>query len=158
VRAHGSTRPSRGPPSGAPPPGASTAAIVGAGRRLRPGEAGLAHRGLLLLDELAEFQRPALEALRQPLEDGEILVARAAGSARFPARFALIATMNLCPCGARGDPGAPCSCTPQRISSYRARLSRALLDRFDIVVTVPRPRAVELQAPPADPSALPPPT
>jgi len=135
------------PPFRAPHHSASTAAIIGGGPRLRPGEASLAHRGVLLLDELAEFQRPALEALRQPLEDGEILVARAAGSARFPASFQLIGTMNLCPCGARGDPGAQCSCSPQRIAAYRARLSRALLDRFDIVVTVPRPRASELQAP-----------
>jgi magnesium chelatase family protein len=134
------------PPFRAPHHSASTAAIVGGGPRLRPGEASLAHRGVLLLDELAEFQRPALEALRQPLEDGEILVARAAGSARFPARFQLIGTMNLCPCGARGDPGAQCSCSPQRLARYRDRLSRALLDRFDIVVTVPRPRASELEA------------
>jgi magnesium chelatase family protein len=133
------------PPFRAPHHSASTAAIVGGGPRLRPGEASLAHRGVLLLDELAEFQRPALEALRQPLEDGEILVARAAGSARFPARFQLLGTMNLCACGAKGDPGAQCSCSPQRIAAYRARLSRALLDRFDIVVTVPRPRASELQ-------------
>ena len=134
------------PPFRAPHHSASTAAIVGGGPRLRPGEASLAHRGVLLLDELAEFQRPALEALRQPLEDGEILVARAAGSVRFPARFQLLGTMNLCPCGARGDPGAQCSCSAQRIARYRDRLSRALLDRFDIVVTVPRPRATELQA------------
>jgi magnesium chelatase family protein len=134
------------PPFRAPHHSASTAAIVGGGPRLRPGEASLAHRGVLLLDELAEFQRPALEALRQPLEDGEILVARAAGSVRFPARFQLVGTMNLCPCGARGDPGAQCSCSAQRIARYRDRLSRALLDRFDIVVTVPRPRASELQA------------
>jgi magnesium chelatase family protein len=134
------------PPFRSPHHSASTAAIVGGGPRLRPGEASLAHRGVLLLDELAEFQRPALEALRQPLEDGEILVARAAGSARFPARFQLVATMNLCPCGARGDPGAQCNCSPQRVAAYRARLSRALLDRFDLVVTVPRPRAHELQA------------
>jgi magnesium chelatase family protein len=134
------------PPFRAPHHSASTAAIVGGGPRLRPGEASLAHRGVLLLDELAEFQRPTLEALRQPLEDGQILVARAAGSARFPARFQLIATMNLCPCGARGDPGASCSCSPQRLARYRDRLSRALLDRFDLVVTVPRPRAAELQA------------
>jgi magnesium chelatase family protein len=140
------------PPFRAPHHSASTAAIVGGGPRLRPGEASLAHRGVLLLDELAEFQRPALEALRQPLEDGEILVARAAGSARFPARFRLLGTMNLCPCGARGDPGGLCTCSPQRISSYRARLSRALLDRFDIVVTVPRPRAEELQAASGEPS------
>jgi magnesium chelatase family protein len=134
------------PPFRAPHHSASVAAIVGGGPRLRPGEASLAHRGVLLLDELAEFQRPALEALRQPLEDGEILVARAAGSVRFPAGFQLIGTMNLCPCGARGDPGAQCSCSGQRIARYRDRLSRALLDRFDIVVTVPRPRATELQA------------
>ncbi|TML04223.1 MAG: ATP-binding protein [Actinobacteria bacterium] len=134
------------PPFRAPHHSASTAAIVGGGPKLRPGEASLAHHGVLLHDELAEFQRPALEALRQPLEDGEILVARAAGSVRFPARFQLIGTMNLCPCGARGDPGAQCSCSAQRITRYRDRLSRALLDRFDIVVTVPRPRASELQA------------
>jgi magnesium chelatase family protein len=136
----------RYPPFRAPHHSASTAAIVGGGPRLRPGEASLAHRGVLFLDELAEFQRPTLEALRQPLEDGQILVARAAGSVRFPARFELIGTMNLCPCGARGDPGAHCTCSPQRLAGYRDRLSRALLDRFDIVVTVPRPRAHELQA------------
>src|SRR5262245_16323546 len=140
------------PPFRAPHHSASTAAIVGGGPRLRPGEASLAHRGVLPLDELAEFQRPTLEALRQPLEDGEILVARAAGSARFPASFQLLGTMNLCACGARGDPGAQCSCSPQRIASYRARLSRALLDRFDIVVTVPRPRATALQASPGEAS------
>jgi magnesium chelatase family protein len=133
------------PPFRAPHHSASTAAIVGGGPRLRPGEATLAHRGVLLLDELAEFQRPALEALRQPLEDGEVLVARAAGSIRFPARFQLVGTMNLCPCGARGDPGAQCTCSAQRLAHYRDRLSRALLDRFDLVVTVPRPRAADLQ-------------
>jgi magnesium chelatase family protein len=140
------------PPFRAPHHSASTAAIVGGGPRLRPGEASLAHRGVLLLDELAEFQRSALEALRQPLEDGEILVARASGSVRFPARFQLIGTMNLCPCGARGDPAAQCSCSAQRLAGYRDRLSRALLDRFDIVVTVPRPRATELQAGLGEPS------
>jgi magnesium chelatase family protein len=133
------------PPFRAPHHSASTAAVVGGGTRLRPGEASLAHRGVLMLDELAEFQRPTLEALRQPLEDGEIVVSRAGGSVRFPARFQLVGTMNLCPCGARGDPGAQCSCSPQRLASYRDRLSRALLDRFDLVVTVPRPRASELQ-------------
>ena len=133
------------PPFRAPHHSASTAAIVGGGPRLRPGEASLAHRGVLLLDELPEFQRPTLEALRQPLEDGEILVARAAGSAKFPARFQLIGTMNLCPCGARGDSGSQCSCSPQRLAGYRGRLSRALLDRFDLAVTVPRPRAHDLQ-------------
>jgi magnesium chelatase family protein len=138
------------PPFRAPHHSASTAAIVGGGPRLRPGEASLAHHGVLLLDELAEFQRPALEALRQPLEDGEILLARAAGSVRFPARFQLVGTMNLCPCGARGDPGAQCSCSAQRLARYRDKLSRALLDRFDLVVTVPRPRATDLQAAPGE--------
>jgi magnesium chelatase family protein len=133
------------PPFRAPHHSASTAAIVGGGPRLRPGEASLAHRGVLLLDELAEFARPALEALRQPLEDGEISVARAAGNVRFPARFQLVGTMNLCPCGARGDPNAECSCSAQRLARYRDKLSRALLDRFDLVVMVPRPRAAELQ-------------
>jgi magnesium chelatase family protein len=141
------------PPFRAPHHSASTAAIVGGGPRLRPGEASLAHRGVLLLDELAEFQRPALEALRQPLEDGELVVARAAGSVRFPARFQLVGTMNLCPCGARGDPSAECSCSAQRLARYRDKLSRALLDRFDLVVTMPRARAVELDAGPAEPSA-----
>src|SRR5205807_2757568 len=123
---------------------ASMAAIIGGGSGPRPGEATLAHHGVLLLDELPEFQRPALEALRQPLEDGIVAVARAAGSAVFPARFQLVATMNMCPCGGRGDPGAECSCSPQRLAAFRDKLSRALLDRFDLVVKVPRPRAVEL--------------
>ena len=134
------------PPFRAPHHSASTAAIVGGGSGPRPGEATLAHRGVLLLDELPEFQRPALEALRQPLEDGVVAVARAAGAAVFPARFQLVGTMNLCACGARGDPGAECSCSPQRIAAFRDKLSRALLDRFDLVITVPRPRAVELAA------------
>jgi magnesium chelatase family protein len=135
------------PPFRAPHHSSSTAAIVGGGPGPRPGEATLAHRGVLLLDELPEFQRPALEALRQPLEDGRVAVARSAGAAIFPARFQLVATMNLCACGARGDPGAECSCSPQRLAAFRDKLSRALLDRFDLVVTVPRPRAVELATP-----------
>jgi magnesium chelatase family protein len=106
-----------------------------------------------MLDELAEFQRPALEALRQPIEDGEVAVARAAGRAVFPARFQLVATMNLCPCGARGDPAAECSCSPQRLAAFRDKLSRALLDRFDLVLAMPRPRAHELAAGPAEPSS-----
>src|SRR5207253_4278983 len=88
------------PPFRAPHHSASIAAIVGGGPGPRPGEASLAHRGVLLLDELPEFMRPALESLRQPLEDGVVSVARAAGQALFPARFQLVATMNLCPCGA----------------------------------------------------------
>jgi magnesium chelatase family protein len=134
------------PPFRAPHHTASAAAIVGGGPGPRPGEATLAHLGALLLDELPEFQRPVLEALRQPLEDGMIAVARAGGRALFPARFQLVGTMNLCPCGGRGDPAAECSCSPQRLASFRDKLSRALLDRFDLVVTMPRPRAHELAA------------
>jgi magnesium chelatase family protein len=141
------------PPFRAPHHSASTAAIVGGGPGLRPGEASLAHRGVLLLDELAEFARPALEALRQPLEDGFVSVARAAGRVVFPARFQLVGTMNLCPCGARGDAAIECTCSAQRLARYRDKLSRALLDRFDLVVAVPRARAVELAGCGGEPSA-----
>jgi magnesium chelatase family protein len=141
------------PPFRAPHHGASMAALVGGGPGPRPGEASLAQRGVLLLDELPEFQRPALEALRQPLEDGTISVARVGGRAVFPARFALIGTMNLCPCGGRGDPASSCSCSTQRLAAFRDKLSRALLDRFDLVVTVPRARADELAAGPSEESA-----
>ena len=141
------------PPFRAPHHSASTAAIVGGGPALRPGEASLAHRGVLLLDELAEFARPSLEALRQPLEDGFVSVARAAGRVVFPARFQLVGTMNLCPCGARGDPVIECTCSAQRLARYREKLSRALLDRFDLVVAMPRPRASELAGAAGEPSA-----
>jgi magnesium chelatase family protein len=141
------------PPFRAPHHSASTAAIVGGGNQPRPGEASLAHRGVLLLDELPEFPRSALEALRQPLEDGVVAVARVGGQAVFPARFQLVATMNLCPCGARGDAALECGCSAAKLAAYREKLSRALLDRFDLVVAVPRPRAAELSAPPAELSA-----
>lgn len=141
-------------PFRAPHHSASTAAIVGGGPGLRPGEASLAHRGVLLLDELAEFARPSLEALRQPLEDGFVSIARAAGQVVFPARFQLVATMNLCPCGARGDPAVECTCSAQRLARYRDKLSRALLDRFDLVVAVPRARAVELAGAAGEPSTV----
>ena len=140
-------------PFRAPHHSASTAAIVGGGPHLRPGEASLAHRGVLLLDELAEFQRPALEALRQPLEDGFISVSRAAGRVVFPARFQLVGTMNLCPCGGRGDPGSQCTCSAQRLARYRDKLSRALLDRFDLVLAMPRVRGEQLAAAPSESSA-----
>jgi magnesium chelatase family protein len=143
----------RTPPFRAPHHATSAAAVVGGGSGPKPGEATLAHRGVLLLDELPEFARPVLEALRQPLEDGVICVARVAGRATFPARFQLVGTMNLCPCGARGDPAAECSCSPQRLDRYRDKLSRALLDRFDLVLAIPRPRAAELAAVAAEPSA-----
>jgi magnesium chelatase family protein len=141
------------PPFRAPHHSASMAAIVGGGPGLRPGEASLAHHGVLLLDELAEFARPSLEALRQPLEDGFVSIARAVGRVVFPARFQLVGTMNLCPCGARGDPAVECCCSVQRLNAYRDKLSRALLDRFDLVVAVPRPRAAELAAGPSEPTA-----
>jgi magnesium chelatase family protein len=140
-------------PFRAPHHSASMASIVGGGAGPRPGEATLAHRGVLFLDELVEFMRPALEALRQPLEDGAVSVARVEGRALFPARFQLVATMNLCPCGARGDPGAECLCSPQRLAAFRDKLSRALLDRFDLVVAVPRARAAELAGEPGEGSA-----
>jgi magnesium chelatase family protein len=131
------------PPFRAPHHSSSMAAIIGGGSGPSPGEASLAHRGVLLLDEFPEFQRPVLEALRQPLEDGVVSVARANGRAVFPARFQLVATMNLCPCGGRGD-AAGCSCSAARLARFREKLSRALLDRFDLVVAMPRPRAAEL--------------
>jgi magnesium chelatase family protein len=126
--------------------------VVGGGPNPRPGEVSLAHRGVLLLDELPEFPRSVLEALRQPLEDGVVAVSRVGGHALFPARFQLIGTMNMCPCGGRGDPAVECGCTAQRLAAYREKLSRALLDRFDLAVAMPRPRAVELAASPAEPS------
>jgi magnesium chelatase family protein len=104
------------------------------------------------LDELPEFPRSVLEALRQPLEDGVVAVARVGGHALFPARFQLVGTMNMCPCGGRGDPAVECGCTPQRLAAYREKLSRALLDRFDLAVAMPRPRAAELAAPPGESS------
>ena len=142
------------PPFRAPHHSASVAAIVGGGSGPRPGEATLAHHGVLLLDELPEFPRPALEALRQPLEDGTIAISRVEGKAVYPARFQLVGTMNLCPCGGRGDPAVECSCSPQRLASFRDKLSRALLDRFDLVVTVPRARAHELAAEAGEASAV----
>jgi len=94
-----------------------------------------------------------LEALRQPVEDGVVAVARVGGHALFPARFQLVGTMNMCPCGGRGDPAVECGCTAQRLAAYREKLSRALLDRFDLSVAMPRPRAVELAAPPGESSS-----
>jgi magnesium chelatase family protein len=141
------------PPFRAPHHGASAAAVVGGGSVPRPGEVSLAHRGVLLLDELPEFPRPVLEALRQPLEDGVVSVSRVGGRSLFPARFRLVATMNLCPCGGRGDPRLDCSCTPARVAAYRDKVSRALLDRFDLVVAMPRPQAEELAAGPSEGSS-----
>nr|MBA2641972.1 YifB family Mg chelatase-like AAA ATPase [Actinomycetota bacterium] len=112
------------PPFRSPHHGASAPAMVGGGSAPRPGEVSLAHRGVLLLDELPEFPRSVLEALRQPLEDGVVAVVRAGGHAIFPARFQLVGTMNMCPCGARGDPAVECGCSSQRLAAYREKLSR----------------------------------
>jgi magnesium chelatase family protein len=145
----------RVPPFRSPHHSASVAALIGGGGGMpRPGEVSLAHHGVLFLDELPEFQRPALEALRQPLEDGYVSVVRVAGRVVFPARFQLVAAMNLCPCGARGDGAAQCSCTPERVQRYRDKLSRALLDRFDLLLAVPRPRGGDLAGAPGERSAV----
>ncbi len=117
----------------------STAGLLGGGSTLlRPGEASLAHRGVLFLDELTEFRRDAIEALRQPLEDGVVVVARAGGSVTFPARFTLIAAANPCPCGFRGDAVRNCPCRDDQLARYGAKLSGPLLDRIDLRLSVPR--------------------
>lgn len=118
---------------------ASSAALVGGGAMPRPGEISLAHGGVLFLDELPEFPRVTLEGLRQPLEEGRLIVARARATFEFPSRFQLVAAMNPCPCGYLGDSVLPCRCTPPAIARYQARISGPLLDRIDLVVEVPRP-------------------
>jgi magnesium chelatase family protein len=128
----------RRPPFRAPHHGASSAAVIGGGGRLRPGEISLAHHGVLFLDELPEFRRDVLEALREPLESGSISIARAAWSGQFPARFQLVAAMNPCPCGFAGDANGRCRCTPPAVRRYVSRISGPLLDRIDLHVEVPR--------------------
>jgi len=117
---------------------ASGPALVGGGSRPRPGEITLAHQGVLFLDELPEFDRKVLEVLREPLESGEIVIARARDKVRFPARFQLVAAMNPCPCGYLGDPSGRCRCTPDQVSRYRNKLSGPLLDRIDLHLTMAR--------------------
>jgi magnesium chelatase family protein len=117
----------------------STAGLVGGGSPPRPGEITLAHRGVLFLDELGEFSRDALEALRQPLEDGRVSIVRAKAAVELPCRFMLVAAANPCPCGAGGD-SEGCDCTPQAIRRYRSRLSGALADRIDISIEVEQPK------------------
>jgi len=131
-------------PFRAPHHSASSAALIGGGIPPRPGEISLAHHGVLFLDELPEFPRDALEALREPLESGAIAIARAARHAIFPARFQLIAAMNPCPCGHLGDPSGRCRCTPDQVARYRARVSGPLLDRIDLKIEVPRPLDAEM--------------
>jgi magnesium chelatase family protein len=132
----------------APHHSSSAIALVGGGSVPRPGEISLAHHGVLFLDELPEFSRSALEALREPLETGLIAVSRAARQAEFPARFQLVAAMNPCPCGHLGDPKALCRCTRERIGRYRSRISGPLLDRIDLHIDVPRLPPEVLQRPP----------
>ena len=127
---------------------ASAAALVGGGSPPRPGEASLAHHGVLFLDELPEFPRAALEALREPLETGRIVISRAARQAEFPARFQLVAAMNPCPCGQLGNPAKACRCTPDAVLRYQARISGPLLDRIDLQVEVPAVGAELLAAAP----------
>lgn len=110
--------------------------LAGGGTKPRPGEVTLAHRGVLFLDEISEFRRSTLETLRQPLEDGRIVVARAASSVTFPARFLLVGTTNPCPCGYLGHDTRPCTCPPSAVSRYRRRISGPLLDRIDLVIQV----------------------
>lgn len=124
----------------------SAAGLVGGGPYPKPGEVSLAHNGVLFLDELTEFRRDVLEVLRQPMEAGEVVIARAAGSLRFPARFQLVAAANPCPCGFLGDPKRPCRCSPQAVARYRSRLSGPLLDRIDIHLSVHPVRFSELFA------------
>jgi magnesium chelatase family protein len=124
-------------PFRAPHHSVSTPGLVGGGSHPRPGEVSLAHHGVLFLDELLEFPRSVLESLRQPMEDGHVTIARASASLRFPARFALAAAMNPCPCGHAGDPTRACICPAADVAKYRGRLSGPLADRIDIHVNVP---------------------
>jgi len=133
-------------PVRAPHHTASSAALVGGGSPPRPGEVSLAHGGVLFLDELPEFGRDVLEALREPLEAGTISIARAARQAQFPARFQLVAAMNPCPCGYLGDPSGRCRCAPQAVARYRSRISGPLADRIDLKVEAPTPRDGEMTA------------
>ncbi|VVD99157.1 YifB family Mg chelatase-like AAA ATPase [Pandoraea commovens] len=134
-------------PFRAPHHTASAAALVGGGSTPRPGEISLAHRGVLFLDELPEFQRRVLEVLREPLELGHVTISRAGGHATFPAAFQLVAAMNPCPCGDLGHPSSNCRCTSDAVARYRNRLSGPLLDRIDLHVEVPALSAETFAAP-----------
>jgi magnesium chelatase family protein len=130
----------------------SKAGLVGGGSPVRAGEITLAHRGVLFLDELGEFDRATLEALRQPLEEGRVSIARARSRIEFPCRFMLVAAANPCPCG-RGETDGECSCVPTAVRRYEAKLSGALADRIDIVLGVEQPSAEAMEAGPGEPSA-----
>ncbi len=132
-------------PFRAPHHTASAIALVGGGSEPRPGEISLAHNGVLFLDELPEWQRHALEVLREPLESGVVTISRAARQSEFPARFQLVAAMNPCPCGWAGDASGRCRCPGEAIERYRGRISGPLLDRIDLHVEVPRLAPAELR-------------
>jgi magnesium chelatase family protein len=144
-------RPS-GRPFRAPHHTITAAGLIGGGNPPRPGEATLAHRGVLFLDELCEFRREALEALRGPLESGWVTISRTGGNRRLPCRFMLVAASNPCPCG-RGELDAECSCAPHAVRRYQGRLSGALADRIDLLVAIAQPSAAQIEGPPGEPSA-----
>jgi magnesium chelatase family protein len=143
--------PTLAPPFRAPHHTVSAQALVGGGTRPRPGEISLAHRGVLFLDELPEFTRGALEALREPLESGVARISRVHEQLTFPAEFMLVGAMNPCYCGYRGDGTERCKCTPYKLEQYRGRISGPLLDRFDLHVEVPRVSFADI-AEPTEPS------
>ena len=139
---------SRSRPFRSPHHSASIAALTGGGLKVRPGEVSLAHLGVLFLDELPEFQRAALDSLRQPLETGTVTVARANAHVTFPARVQLVAAMNPCRCGHLGDPALGCSRAPRCAADYQSKVSGPLLDRIDLHVDVDPVRAADLALPP----------
>jgi magnesium chelatase family protein len=142
-------------PTRSPHHTASAVALVGGGSPPRPGEISLAHHGVLYLDEMPEFPRSALEALREPLESGTITISRAARRSEFPARFQLVGAMNPCPCGYLGSQQRLCRCTPDQVARYQSKLSGPLLDRIDLHVEVPAVAVADLlQARPGETSAV----
>jgi magnesium chelatase family protein len=141
------------PPFRAPHHTVSHAGLVGGGTHPRPGEVALAHKGVLFLDELPEFTRAALEALREPLEEARVTIARAGGSASFPTDVMLVAAMNPCPCGHFGSAQRACTCVLPRIARYRTRISGPLLDRIDLHVEVAPVSFEDIDGPPGEASA-----